>query len=207
VTFGYAALAHYARIGLDDLELLEGEAAANGGVVGGRRVDEIVAEADARRAHLEEFLPAMPPDDIGLAVSVPLLDELARKAQDARWAKHVPSIADRAAFARLQIAAIAMVVIKVDLEQVPFYTRDRKDDYVVQTALNAGASFLVSDDKDIVQGDEPVYYADPVSGRRVRAIQFMPFVLEYVDTSNFELDRVDGADLARVHTLLSTLQG
>jgi predicted nucleic acid-binding protein len=206
VLVGYAALSHYARTGPDDLDLMEHEAGASGGSVAGRSVEEIVAEAGARRAYLEEFLPGVTPDDLALAVSVPLLDELGRKAEDERWAKRLPSIRDRHAFARTQILALATNVVQVDLERLPEYTRDRKDDYLVQTALNANASFLISDDKGIAPDDESVVYTDPSSGRRVQAIQFTPFVSEHVESSIFELDKIDGADLARVHAILSKLQ-
>jgi hypothetical protein len=204
--FAYGALAFRARFLGEELELLEAEIRLGGAEAGGRPIDDLMADAAARKARLEEFLPAMTPDDLALVGSRHLFDELESKARGDYWRGREPAFeGDLGLFTRHQIVAITPIVVPdFDPFELPRYTTDRKDDYVIHTALAGDAFAVVSDDRRHIaqSADAPSVYEQRDSKRAVSAFQFMPFVEEHVNTSNFDLGDVDGLVLRVAHELL-----
>jgi predicted nucleic acid-binding protein len=85
VLFAYGGLNYYARVGLDELELIEEHARRSGGELGGPSIEELVERATNRKAAMAEHLPARAPDDLMLVGSPALFDEVRRRSR--LWAR------------------------------------------------------------------------------------------------------------------------
>lgn len=199
VLFGLGALSHYLRFAYEEereawtTQLLRADA------TGSLSLDDVVREAERRRAVLKERLPVLAPEDLCLVTSRPILDEVARKAAAPHWADRLGSVVqDLPTFARFQLAAVTSIVAPdIDLSRVPRYTHDATDDYLVETAFAARADFIISDDKGVARdGDEPTVYVNEESGAIVQAYQPMAFVEAHVDTYHFSVHDVDPKLLA-----------
>jgi predicted nucleic acid-binding protein len=194
----YGGLTYYTRVGLDELELLREQAEHAGAEVRGVPVEALVERANDRKAALAERLPPLAPDDLMLIGSRALFDEVEatiatqgpRMFKD-RWSDRMPGRYRR----QLEVIS-ALVVPDFDLDAVPPHTegRDRKDDFVIETALQGGALAIVSDDKKHIALDEhATIYRDPRTGNEVPAYWPSTFVDRYVDALHFDLNDVDGS--------------
>ena len=79
IVLAYGYFSYYARLGIDEIDAVRQEAEHSEVTLGGRDIEELVARAAERRAELEEFLP-MAPDDLTIAGSRVLFDEVEEKA-------------------------------------------------------------------------------------------------------------------------------
>lgn len=193
----YGGLNYYVRVGLDELELLQEQAARLGGEVGGRAIEELVERANHRRAAIAEHLPALAPDDLMLVGSPALFNEfeakveaVGRKLLRDRWEDDAPAKYRR----QLEVVS-GLVTPPFALEDTPEHTqgRDRMDDLVIETAFQGGALAIVSDDKKHIALDEDAtVYRDPRTGNEVPAYWPSTFIERFVNTSGFEINHVDG---------------
>jgi predicted nucleic acid-binding protein len=209
VVAAYGVLSYYEKFaGPDECQLVQREVDA-GALAGGVDLRDLVERAGEVKAVLADALPPMTPDDLCLVSSRPLLDELERKMAEPRLLRRVPALSasEAPALVRRQMTAVTAIMVP-DFEPaaIPEYTegRDRKDDYVIHTALSGDAYAVVSDDRKHIAltADEPTVYRSE-SGASVRAFQLQPFVEEEVNTLHFSLDDVDGTLLRRFHELLN----
>lgn len=173
--------------------------------------DNQIQAAQNRIAVLEEQLPGLPPDDLGLVVSRPLLTELRNNIVNPR--SQIGGLTGKEAeIAQRQALAISCdQVIDEFGEDVPHYTdgRDRKDDPIIHTAILAGADYLVSDDTRHISLSrrKPSVYRHPETGRQVLAVRKGWFIKNVVCTGyHFDenaLKEVDGALLSATYGLLT----
>jgi len=164
---------------------------------GGRAIDTLVQDADARYQHLSKLMPPGCPEHWRLIASPPVLAEYERKLREA-GPRLNPSLGKHGIeLARRQIEAVcADVIDDFDPALVPHYTADRKDDAIVHTALLADAAWLIADDRKHISTDPDggaTEYVLPASDRRVAAITFSRFLDHLTDV---DLDDVDPALLA-----------
>jgi predicted nucleic acid-binding protein len=197
VLLAYGGLNYFARVGLDELELIEELAARLGGELGGRSIEELVERASDRKAAMAEHLPALVPDDLMLVGSLPLFDELEAKVEAVgpRLLKEGYDPEAPAKYRRQLEVVCGLVTPPFVLEETPEHTqgRDRKDDFVIETAFQGGAFAIVSDDKKHVALDEDAtVYRDPRTGNKVPAYWPSAFVERFVNTSGFDINDVDG---------------
>jgi predicted nucleic acid-binding protein len=198
VLLAFGGLTYYAHAGPDELALLEEQAGRLGGELGGLTIEELVGRASDRRAAMAEYLPALPPDDLMLVGSPALFDEFEAKVEAVgpRMIKD-DYIADSPAMYRRQLEVICgLVTPAFTLEEIPEHTegRDRRDDFVIETAFQGGASAVISDDKKhIALDEEPTIYRDPRTGDEVPAYWPSAFIEQFVNTSGFDINDVDGA--------------
>lgn len=194
----YGGLSYYARVGLEELELLREQARRSGGELGGRSIEELVERATDRKAAMAEHLPAQTPDDLMLVGSPALFDEVEAKIETVGprmlkdgWEPDAP-----AKYRRQLEVMCGLVTPPSSLEDTPEHTqgRDRKDDFVIETAFQGGALAIVSDDKKHIalQEDETVY-RDPRTGDKVSAYWPSTFIERFVNISGFDVNDVDGA--------------
>lgn len=193
VICAYGALAHYSHVGGQDQDLLDREIERHGGgEIGGRTVESLVESASTAAAHLEEFLPALPPQDVVLAGSPVLFREVEDKI---RRKGHVfdRDREDAEAYSRALVAITPHIVEPFEADAVrPYDIADHRDHHLFQAAAEARASFVVTDDKGVAVEEEPFDVVCPHTGHEFRVSRFMPFVREYVDRSHFSLSDVDG---------------
>jgi hypothetical protein len=130
-----------------------------------------VEEARRRKNRMETAFEQFPPWDLLLALSEPLLDELAQLAQASQGGGNVHVRPDVV----LRLSARYSWTVRWDLGPAPFYLgegRISQYEYLIHTAVTADAGFLISDDPELqLPGDAS--YRDERSGRTVR-----PFTLE-----------------------------
>jgi hypothetical protein len=204
VVFAYGALSFRVRSLAEEFDLIEDELQRAGATAGGPSIERFVEEAGARKARMEEFLPPMTPDDLYLAGARHLFDEIELKANDDYWKRDLPDFdGDLGPVARRQLVSLTPVVVPdFDPFGVQRFTADRKDDYLIHTALVADAFAVLSDDRRHVSTSEgaPTMYGS--AGNRVGAYQFASFIEEHVNTLHFDLGDVDGRTLALAHELL-----
>jgi predicted nucleic acid-binding protein len=204
VVFAYGCLSYYERLGPDEAALLDEQEAH---AAGGPSIRSVVEGAAKKKAHLEEFLPALTPDDLCLVGSSYLFDEIERRARDPYWQRCVPGIGgDLGEIARRQLLRITPIIVPdFELGDVPRYTegRDRNDDPIVHTAVISGAEIIVSDDADLSTSvEDPTPYTEPASGLYVSAIRFGAFVQNWANSYHFNLWDVEPTALARASALL-----
>ncbi len=163
---------------------------------GGRKIDTLVQDSDARYQHLSKLMPPGCPEHWRLIASPPVLAEYERKLHEA-GPRLNPSLGKHGIeLARRQIEAVcANVIDDFDPALIPRYTADRKDDAIVHTALLADAAWLIADDRKhiSIDPDSTTEYSLPGSDRRVAAITFSRFLDHLTDV---DLDDVDPALLA-----------
>ena len=197
VVLAYGYFSYYERVGSDELDWLRRESESGKAVVGGRDIEELVRRAAERRAELEEFLP-MAPDDLAIAGSKLLFDEVERKVASVgpRLLKDQFQNDDPARVRRSLEAITAFVVPDFSLDEVPPHTdgRDRDDDYLIEIALQAGAEAILSDDRKHIalSPDEATVYESPHGGATsVGAYQLALFIERFVDSVHFDVNDVD----------------
>lgn len=194
----YGGLNYYAHVGHEELALLRQEAGRLGGALGGRPIKELVEWASDRRAAMAEHLPALAPDDFMLVGSPALFDEVEAKIEvvGPRILKDGYDPDAPAKYRRQLEVICGLVTPPFTLDETPEHTegRDRKDDFVIETALQGGALAIISDDKKhIALDDEATIYRDPRTGNEVPAYWPSTFIERHVNTSGFDINDVDGA--------------
>lgn len=185
-------------------EAVEGEARALGATIGGRALNELAREAEAKRARLADRLPYGTPDEWRLVASRPLLDEYERKLYEVGPRLNPKLGADDVPKIRRQVEAVCWDVVEdFDPAVIPRYTPDRKDDAVVHTALLGGVLWLISDDKRHIarEPEGTLEYALPNTDACVSAITFGHFVEQHLDAP-IDLYEVDGRWLHLAHEAL-----
>lgn len=198
VLLAYGGLNYYARVGLDELELLEEQAGRSGGELGGPSIQELVERATDRKAAMAEHLPALAPDDLLLVGSPALFDEVEAKVETVGprilkggWDPDAP-----AKYRRQLELICGLVTPPFALDETPEHTqgRDRDDDYVIETAFQGGALAIVSDDKKhIALAKDETVYRDPRTGNELSAYWPSQFIERFVNTSGFDINDVEGA--------------
>jgi predicted nucleic acid-binding protein len=192
VVFAYGALAYYAQVGAEELDLLHRQEGAVGLRTGGPPIDELVAKAAARKARLEEFMPTAP-DDFVLAGSRILFGEFEDKATELGPRLAVDVSGEIGSMARLGVQALTGVIVPdFSPQDVRTHTTDRHDDMVVETALRAGAEIIVSDDRrhlSLTSNDTTLYRG--LGGSCTEAYQLDLFVERHLSGLHFSLDDVD----------------
>lgn len=192
-----AARRDLARSEADALRLVAGLPGSEGG---GREIDSLIRDADARYRQLSNLMPPNCPEHWRLIASPPVLAEYERKLREA-GRKLNPSLNEKGIeIARRQIEIVcADVTEDFDPTTIPRYTADRKDDAIVHTALLADATWLIADDRKhiSIDPDGPTEYALPDSDRRVAAVTFSRFLEHLTDV---DLDHVDPNLLAEAFT-------
>lgn len=196
LTYGY--FSYYTRVGTDEIDAVRQEAEHGEVTLGGRDVEELVGRAAERRAELEEFLP-MAPDDLTIAGSRVLFDEVERKVASVgpRMLRERFEEDDPARVRRSLEGMTAYVVPDFPRDEVPRHTegRDRDDDYLIEIAFQAGAEAVLSDDRKHIAltAEEPTVYEDPRTGAKVGAYQQALFVEQFVNSPRFDVNEVDSA--------------
>jgi predicted nucleic acid-binding protein len=198
VLLAYGGLNYYARVGLDELELLQELAGRSGGQLGGRPIEDLVERASDRRAAMAEHLPALVPEDLMLVGSPALFDEFEAKVEAVgpRLLKDGYDAEAPVKYRRQLEVICGLVTPPFALDEIPEHTqgRDRNDDFVIETAFQGGAHAIVSDDKKHIALDEDeTVYRDPRTGNEVSAYWPSTFVDRFVNTSGFDINDVDGA--------------
>jgi predicted nucleic acid-binding protein len=198
VLLAYGGLSYYARAGPDELELLEEEARRLGGELGGRPIEELVEQAADRQAAMAERLPPLAPDDLMLVGSPALFDEVEAKIEvvGPRMLKDAYDAEAPAKYRRQLEVICGLVTPPFALDETPEHTegRDRKDDFVIETAFQGGALAIVSADKKHIALDgDATMYRDPRTGNEVPAYWPSTFIERFVNTSGFDINDVDGA--------------
>jgi predicted nucleic acid-binding protein len=197
VLLAYGGLSYYARVGLDELELLQEQARRGAGELGGPSIEELVERAIDRKAAMAEHLPALAPDDLMLVGSPALFDEVEAKVEAVgpRMLKGGYDPEAPAKYRRQLEVICGLVTPPFALDETPEHTqgRDRKDDFVIETGFQGGALAIVSDDKKhIALEEDETVYRDPRTGNEVPAYWPSTFIERFVNTSSFDINDVDG---------------
>lgn len=191
VLLALGALAARRDLARLEADALHAQAVAEGGRLGGLALEKLVERAEAGYSRLSEPLPHGCPDDWRMVASRPLLAEYERKLRDV-GPRLDPKLRDADIQAvRRQIEAVCVDMTEnFDPDLIPAYTRDRKDDPVIHTALLADATWLIADDKKHISTDLAgvTEYRLPESDRRVCALTFSRFLEHLTDV---DLDEVD----------------
>lgn len=166
---------------------LQEEVAAYGGRRGGPSETDLLEAARDRRAALISVLPMGVPDDLVLAISPRLVDEVAHQVQ--RWRELLPGAqADPTlvAKARRQVTAIAGELLGNPDDPL----RGSLYDHMIHVAAEASAP-IVTDDPELAAKEGTVYrLADPVSGRPAFTLRFWTFHDGEIDRWPFALSGV-----------------
>jgi predicted nucleic acid-binding protein len=174
------------------IEELRAESEATGALPGA--LDSIEAEAHAaeqRRTTLRDLLPNDTPEHWVAVGGAAIFDEYERKVREI--GRHLnPSVRDSDVQPlRRRVEAICVAGSpSFNPDDSPPFTRDRKDDPIVYTALLGRADYLISDDRDIVpDGSEQVYEHDE---HQILAITFNRFVTTYFEPADLDWGAIDG---------------
>jgi len=174
------------------LEELQAENEATGALPGAQAIIEAEAHtAERRRAALRDLLPHDTPEHWVAVGGAAIFDEYERKVREIGRRLN-PSVRDtdvQPLRRRLEAIYVAGSP-SLHPEDTPPFTRDRKDDPIVYTALLGEADYLISDDHDIVpDGSEHTYEHDE---HQVLAITFNRFITTYFDPTNLDWSAIDG---------------
>ncbi len=171
-----------------------------GSEIGGRfGPDEIVEQAEARIALMEEHLPAITPTHFTLAISTAITKEVYDNATGTR-SPIGGRTRDQASRAVAVAANVATVHITEEFDDaIPEYTegRDRKDDPIIHTAVTAGAPIIISQDQKHIALDKkkPTTYKDPATRRTHDAVSVGYFIREILcDGLHFDNDKFTSID-------------
>ena len=201
VVCAYGALNYYSRVGPEERERLEEELRHTAGsTLGGVDIGALIAQATDRKANLAEKLPALTPDDLCLAASSALFDEVEEtvsRVGPQMLGDRMPP--DTPATIRLQLATLSGIIVPdFAADEVPEHTsgRDRDDDMIIETAFRSGAMAIVADDKKhIALAEGETVYRHPVTRAEISAYRFEAFISDHVNTYHFDLDGIDGSVL------------
>jgi predicted nucleic acid-binding protein len=179
------------------LEELRAESEITGALPGALASIEAEAHAaERRRAALRDLLPHDTPEHWVAVGGAAIFDEYERKVREVGRRLN-PSVRDtdvQPLRRRLEAICVAGSP-SFNPEDTPSFTRDRKDDPIVYTALLGHADYLISDDHDIVlDGSEHVYEHDE---HRVLAVTFNRFVTTYFEPADLDWSAIDGRWLRR----------
>lgn len=180
-----------------EADALRSEMRRPGSESGGREVDTLAQDADARYQRLFKQMPPGCPEHWRLVGSQPVLAEYERKLREAGPRLEPRLDAQGIEVARRQIEIVCAEVIEdFDSALIPRYTTDRKDDAIVHTALLADAVWLIADDRKHISTDPDgaTEYALPGSDRRVAAVTFSRFLDHHL--TDVDLDNIDPTLLA-----------
>lgn len=181
--------AEHLRLELDELAALADE--TGGEVIGLDALDEMVAEAEARRAMLTELMPSDAPHDLVAVGFAALFDEYERKVREVGRRLNPRLSDDDVPRLRRQFEAICVTgPPPFDVRDAPALTRDPADDPIVYGALLADADYLVSDDRDVVGPDEERAFEH--ADHRTVAMTFGRFISEQVSPPDLAWDQIDG---------------
>jgi predicted nucleic acid-binding protein len=174
------------------IEELRAEGEVMGALPGA--LDSIEAEAHAaeqRRATLRDLLPHDTPEHWVAVGGAAIFDEYERKVREIGRRLN-PSVRDTDIQPlRRRVEAICIAgSLSFNPDDSPPFTRDRKDDPIVYTALLGEADYLISDDRDIVpDGSEQAYEHDE---HQVLAVTFNRFVTTYFEPADLDWGTIDG---------------
>jgi predicted nucleic acid-binding protein len=180
------------------LEELQAESMVMGALPGA--LDSIEAEAHAaeqRHAAVRDLMPHDTPEHWVAVGDEAIFDEYERKVREIGRRLN-PNVRDTdIPPLRRRLEAICVAGSpSFNPEDSPSFTRDRKDDPMVYTALLGRADYLISDDRDIVpDGSEHHYEHDE---RHVLAVTFNRFVTTYFEPIDLDWGAIDGRWLRHV---------
>jgi predicted nucleic acid-binding protein len=174
------------------LEELRAESEVTGALPGALVSIEAEAHtAERRRAALRDLLPHDTPEHWVAVGGAAIFDEYERKVREIGRRLN-PNVRDTDV-QQLRREAEAVCVAESPFfnpEDSPSFTRDRKDDPIVYTALLGRADYLISDDRDIVpDGSEQAYEHDE---HQVLAATFNRFVTTYFEPTDLDWGAIDG---------------
>ena len=192
VLLALGALTHRIEHHRLTLEELRAENEVTGALPGA--LDSIEAEAHAaeqRRAALRDLLPPDTPEHWLAVGGAAIFDEYERKVREIGRRLN-PGVRDTDVQPlRRRVEAICVAGSpSFNPEDSPPFTRDRKDDPIVYTALLGKADYLISDDHDIVpDGSEHAYEYDE---HQVLAVTFNRFITTYFEPTDLDWSAIDG---------------
>jgi len=174
------------------IEELQAESEVTGALPGA--LASIQAEAHAaeqQRAALRDLLPHDTPENWVAVGGTAIFDEYERKVREIGHRLN-PSVRDADVQPlRRRVEAICVAGSpSFNPEDSPSFTRDRKDDPIVYTALLGHADYLISDDHDIVpNGNEHSYEHDE---HQVIAVTFHRFITTHFEPPDLDWSAIDG---------------
>jgi predicted nucleic acid-binding protein len=161
--------------------------------------EQVVEQAEARIALLEEHLPAMTPTDFALVTSKAVNKEVYDIAVGGR--SGFGPVSERQARSAVAAAVAISVVQQIGgLDgEIPAYTegRDIKDDPIIHTAILARADWVLSQDRRHVALDwkRPTVYRSPAVNRETGAIGLNYFITKRLCTGlHFDEDDLRSID-------------
>lgn len=174
--------------------------------------DQVVEQAEARVALLEEHLPAMTPTDFGLVTSKVVTTEVYDIAVGGRsgFGPVSEGLARGAVAAAVAISATQQIA-GLDGD-IPAYTdgRDVKDDPIIHTAILAGAEWVLSQDRRHValNWKRPTVYTNNATGRQTGAIGLNYFITKRLCTGlHFDEDDLRSIEGSVLDLALRALGG
>ena len=174
------------------LEELRAESEVMGALPGALASIEAKAHAaERRRAALRDLLPHDAPEHWVAVGGAAIFDEYERKVREIgrRLNPNVHDTDVDPLRRRLEAVCVAESP-SFNPEDTPSFTRDRKDDPIVYTALLSCADYLISDDRDIVpDGSEHAYEHDE---HHILAVTFNRFVTTYFEPADLDWGAIDG---------------
>jgi predicted nucleic acid-binding protein len=174
------------------LEELQAEDEVAGALPGAQASIEAEAHAsEQRRAALRDLLPHDTPEHWVAVGGAAIFDEYERKVREIGRRLN-PSVRDTDVQPlRRRVEAICVAGSPTfNPEDTPSFTRDRKDNPIVYTALLGEADYLISDDHDIVpDSSEHAYEYDE---HQVLAVTFNRFVTTYFEPLDLDWSAIDG---------------
>jgi predicted nucleic acid-binding protein len=161
----------------------------------GGDLDELRDKDDELRLLLTERLPVMTPNDVGLAASPEVFEEVQHLIQRARERRpSLPPDAARWVYRRLSHHT-TNTVLRAEDSTIPWYTehRARERDWLIHVAIQGEAEFLVTQDARIATDPNgPTRYEHEATKNWTQAWRLDSFISE-MEGSNFTLDEVDGS--------------
>jgi predicted nucleic acid-binding protein len=192
VLLALGALTHqieHNRLALDELHA---EGKVMGALPGAPQSTEAEAHAaERRRTALRDLLPHDTPEHWVALGGAAIFDEYERKVREIGRRLN-PTVRDTDIQPlRRQVEAIcAAGSPPFDPDDSPSFTRDRKDDPIVYTALLGRADYLISDDRDIVPDGQEQDYGH--GEHHVLAVTFNRFVTTYFKPADLDWGAIDG---------------
>jgi predicted nucleic acid-binding protein len=177
------------RLALDELRA---DGKAIGALPGSPRSTEAAMQAtERRRAAMRELLPHDTPEDWIALGGAAIFDEYERKVREIGRRLN-PSVRDSDVQPlRRQVEAVCVAGSPpFSSSDSPSFTRDRKDDPIVYTALLGHADYLISDDRDIVPNRAEQGYEH--DGQHILAVTFNRFVTTYFEPTDLDWGAIDG---------------
>jgi predicted nucleic acid-binding protein len=174
------------------LEELRAESEVTGALPGALASIEAEAHAaERRRTALRDLLPHDTPEHWVAVGGEAIFDEYERKVREIGRRLN-PSVRDTDIHSlRLRLEAVCVAESpSFNQADIPPFTRDRKDDPIVYTALLGEADYLISDDRDIVPDcSEHIYEHDE---HQVLAVTFNRLVTTYFEPADLDWGAIDG---------------